>query len=119
MIAMDYQALFDALAIRYNKYFASVINALSRLEKAIRAHVMHKGNPHGTTKADIGLSNVPNYPTGTEQEQAEGKSSTVLSTPAGVQKQIEQQVVTAEGLDELVTGLTNAFNNGADEINQI
>lgn len=44
-------------------------------------HTTNTNNPHGVTKAQVGLGNVPNYTTATEEEALAGVSKTTLLTP--------------------------------------
>ena len=46
------------------------------------AHIARQDNPHGTTKADIGLGNVANYPPATDQQAADPTNTTTYITPA-------------------------------------
>lgn len=47
----------------------------------VDAHIADKTNPHGTTKAQVGLGSVDNYPTATAQEAGEGKATNRFMTP--------------------------------------
>ncbi|QQV92006.1 virion structural protein [Klebsiella phage vB_KpM_FBKp24] len=44
-------------------------------------HTANTNNPHGVTKTQVGLGNVPNYATATEEEALAGVSKTTLLTP--------------------------------------
>lgn len=44
-------------------------------------HIADKNNPHGTTKAQVGLGSVDNYPTATAQEAGEGTATNRFMTP--------------------------------------
>lgn len=44
-------------------------------------HAARTDNPHETTKAHVGLSNVPNYAIATQTEAQEGVSNTTFMTP--------------------------------------
>lgn len=48
----------------------------------INAHIADTNNPHKTTKAQVGLGSVDNYPTATTQEAQAGTSTTRFMTPA-------------------------------------
>lgn len=55
----------------------------------IASHANNTSNPHGTTAAQVGLGNVPNYRAGTDTEFVTGTSSSVLVTPVGVRSFID------------------------------
>ncbi len=47
-----------------------------------RTHTNDGNNPHGTTKAQVGLGNVDNFPTATTEEAINGQASNRFMTPA-------------------------------------
>jgi hypothetical protein len=50
----------------------------------IQAHIDDKNNPHNTTKDQVGLGLVDNYPTATNAETITGTATNRFVTPAGV-----------------------------------
>ena len=56
-------------------------------------HVNTMGNPHGTTKTDIGLGNVPNYGMATELQAADGNVSNAFMAPHTTKVLIEAMVM--------------------------
>lgn len=56
----------------------------------ISAHIADKANPHGTTKDQVGLSNVQNYGIATSAETGTGTSTTLYTTPKGVSDAVLQ-----------------------------
>jgi len=48
----------------------------------LQAHLNDQNNPHGTTKAQVGLGNVPNYAMATGTEALAGISTTTFMSPA-------------------------------------
>lgn len=48
----------------------------------LQAHLNDLSNPHATTKAQVGLSNVPNYAMATNAEALTGTSTTTFMSPA-------------------------------------
>lgn len=50
----------------------------------LTAHINDKANPHGTTKAQVGLGSVDDYPTATSAEMIAGTATNRFATPAGV-----------------------------------
>jgi len=57
-----------------------------------RAHTNDGNNPHGTTKAQVGLNNVDNYPTATRAEAVAGTATNRFMTPATTQAMLENIV---------------------------
>lgn len=57
-------------------------DAAASLSAAIVDHVGNKKNPHGVTKAQIDLGNVPNYSVASESEAIDGTVDNKLMTPA-------------------------------------
>lgn len=55
-------------------------------------HIADKGNPHGVTKAQVGLSKVDNFETATIGESVDGSSETLFVTPAGVAAAVESRI---------------------------
>lgn len=45
-------------------------------------HLNDSDNPHGTTKAQVGLSNVDNFATASEQQAVQGLATNLFMTPA-------------------------------------
>lgn len=57
-----------------------------------RDHTNDGNNPHGTTKAHVGLGNVDNYPTATRAEAVAGTATNRFMTPATTQAMLENIV---------------------------
>lgn len=53
------------------------------------AHIADHNNPHGTTKAQVGLSNVQNYATATVAQTITGTATNLYVTPAGVKGAVD------------------------------
>lgn len=49
----------------------------------LNAHIARNDNPHSTTKAQVGLSNVDNFATATTAEATTGTATNLFMTPAG------------------------------------
>lgn len=66
---------------------------ISRLVKeAMDAHIADKNNPHGVTKAQVGLGNVPNYSAANSAEATSGVVNDRFMTPGVTKEAIAQQV---------------------------
>ena len=59
----------------------------------IQSHVLDKDNPHDTTKAHVGLGNVPNYAAATQAEAEAGTANDKLMTPFLVAAAIQTQAL--------------------------
>ena len=54
------QRIFDALPLKVNEKLNDVIDAVNSADTALSGHAASKTNPHGVTKAQVGLGNVNN-----------------------------------------------------------
>lgn len=55
----------------------------------ISSHVNNSNNPHGTTKAQVGLGNVPNYQVATTAEAQAGTANDRFMTPVRVKDYVD------------------------------
>lgn len=90
---------------RYMTPATSVLLMNSLFKPLVDAHIADKANPHGTTKAQVGLGNVDNYQTATAAEASEGKATNRFMTPYLVGVAIAGQVNAA------IDYHTGDFNN--------
>lgn len=86
---------------------SDVVDAITALGAAIAArpvsvvpagyttHVNRTDNPHGTTKAQVGLGNVDNYATATSAQAVAGTATNLFVTPAGVSAAIASALTSA------------------------
>lgn len=58
--------------------------AATALAMKLNGHIEDKNNPHGVTKEQVGLGNVPNYGVATIAETKEAKLDNKFVTPAGL-----------------------------------
>lgn len=56
--------------------------------EALEAHTSRMDNPHNTTKAQVGLGSVENYPVATQAEAQAGVSNTLYMTPLRVNERM-------------------------------
>ena len=63
-------------------HVAALIN--QNAGSALKGHVDDKGNPHATTKAQVGLGSVDNFATATVQQAAAAAANNLFVTPAGL-----------------------------------
>ena len=90
------QHLFDVadmvggkeLADALNRIADKILAAAERLYPSINVHIQDKENPHNTTKAQVGLGNVSNFPLCTEQEALDGVRLDRYISPGHVSKMI-------------------------------
>lgn len=66
-----------------------------RILSVINAHIADTGNPHQTTKAQVGLSDVPNYPMATQSEAEDGTSNERFMSPLRAMQLIAAKVMPA------------------------
>lgn len=67
-----------------NRYMtpANVLSAMTyRVPLLMQSHTTNYNNPHQVTKAQVGLSNVPNYPLATPAQAVSGTDNTTFMTP--------------------------------------
>lgn len=64
--------------------------AASKILPQLTAHIADKSNPHATTKAQVGLGSVDNYPTASQAQAVAGTDNASFSTPLRVWQAITQ-----------------------------
>lgn len=84
----DYRALTDNIA---------------ELDNDLTAHINDESNPHGVTKAQVGLGSVDNFPTASQSEAEMGTSSNRFMTPLRTKQAIDKR---------LQNDLTLRYNEG-------
>lgn len=79
-----------------NDRFVTPLRLKQAVDEQVRAdfddHATSKSNPHEVTKAQVGLSNVPNYSVATETEAVEGTRSDRFITPLRLKQAVDAQV---------------------------
>lgn len=87
----------DAVAGTSNALYMTPVRVKEAIDKfagdALRAHIDDKNNPHGTTKAQVGLGNVDNYATATDAQAIAGTATNLFVTPANVKAAVAQQAL--------------------------
>ena len=89
-------AMNPTILVSGNKYInISGINAAftAYYVQVTKPHIENLANPHGTTKAQVGLSNVANYAFATQTEAEVGTSSTKYTSPLNVSQAINVKAV--------------------------
>ena len=86
---------------------AQAIN--SGVQSDLNDHMDDQTNPHNVTKAQVGLSNVDNYPTATVADMLAGVSNERFATPAGVKAVVDEMA--AGGGDSTHAGRTDNPHN--------
>ncbi len=76
----------------------------------IDAHIADINNPHGTTKAQVGLGSVQNYAIATTVEAQAGTSNALYMTPVRVKEAIDNALGGAGGLVGHVIDTNNPHN---------
>ncbi len=88
------------------------INVLG--QALVDAHANRTDNPHGTTKAQIGLGNVPNYAGATQAQAEAGAIDTALMTPLRTAQAI--QALAGSALASHTADTNNPHNVTKDQI---
>lgn len=110
--------------VRNDRYLTPLLvrQAIEKIAgDALSAHINDKNNPHNTTKAQVGLGNVDNFPTATQAEAIEGTRNDRFLTPLRMKEFIQNwansnvvqyahQLYTARNINGV------AFNGTADII---
>ncbi|AST98646.1 hypothetical protein BC8716_15585 [Shouchella clausii] len=65
------------------------IETTAGAQAKVDAHANNKNNPHGTTKAHVGLSNVPNWSGATQAEARAGTNDSKIMTPLRTKESID------------------------------
>lgn len=94
---------------------------LTGIDEGISAHIADKKNPHGTTKGDVGLGNVPNWGGATQAEAKAGVNNSKIMTPLRTKESIdtfasEATIIPAKSANasgvEYPLGLTTFMHSG-------
>ena len=67
--------------------------------------LVSSGNPHGVTKANVGLGSVENYPISTLAQNQTATTKVAYTTPGGVTEQLDYSVGDSDPNSEFLTGL--------------
>ncbi|BAD63882.1 phage-related protein [Shouchella clausii KSM-K16] len=62
---------------------------ITGIDEGLNAHIADKKNPHGTTKNDVGLGNVPNWGAATQAEAQAGTNNSKIMTPQRTKEAID------------------------------
>lgn len=96
-------------AADYEAMRANISDASGSAETAkssVAAHIADNGNPHGVTKAQVGLGNVDNYATASQAQAEAGAASDKLMTPQRTKQYVDKR---------LLNNLLFRLNNGTVE----
>lgn len=87
------EAAHDELR-QYIRYEDGLLrDSITALDGRFQAHVQDQDNPHNTTKAQVGLGSVDNYPTATQPEAEAGAVNNRFMTPLRTAQAITQQAL--------------------------
>lgn len=87
------EAAHDELR-QYIQYEDGLLRAsIAELKGQVDTHIQDKNNPHGTTKAQVGLGSVENYGIATTAEAQVGTSNVKYMTPLRTAEAIAQQAL--------------------------
>ena len=65
-------------------------------------HINNINNPHNTTKAQVGLSNVENYPVASEAEAILGSETEKYVTPFGVKRHVDERILSEQDILNII-----------------
>lgn len=62
---------------------------ITGIDEGLNAHIADKKNPHGTTKNDVGLGNVPNWGAASQADARAGTNNTRMMSPLRTKEAID------------------------------
>ena len=65
-------------------------------------HINNLSNPHATTKSQIGLGNVENYPVASEAEAILGAETQKYVTPFGVKRHVDERILSEQDILNII-----------------
>lgn len=104
-IAEDQEARDGIVQNKYMTPYLTKLSVQALVTTALNTHVADLLNPHQVTKAQVGLSNVPNFAMATNQAAEEGISQTAFMSPFHVKLAIQQ--LAAGNIDVHISDLNN------------
>lgn len=75
-------------------------------------HIANQNNPHGVTKSQVGLGNVPDYPMATAPEAADGTAPNRLMSPSATSTLVQAILATTLGVHEARRDNPHGVNAG-------
>ncbi|QXO10880.1 hypothetical protein pEaSNUABM54_00054 [Erwinia phage pEa_SNUABM_54] len=79
---------------KLRKDLTDLINGqIANMQKQITDHLADKNNPHGVTKAQVGLSNVQNYAMSTNGQAVDENNNTSYLSPSALWYALKQKVL--------------------------
>lgn len=94
---------------------AGVAAAIAPTAASLSGHIANTSNPHNTTKAQVLLGNVANYPPSTAQQATDGSDDASYMTPLKVAQAIAAQP--SGGLAAHIADHTNPHQTTATQVN--
>lgn len=104
-VLMGDTASHDEIYRYVDRLASSNSDAIAAVAADLAAHKARTDNPHGTTKAQVGLGNVDNYATATQAQMNTGTATNLFTNPAVVATYVTQQAV-----NPLTTHIANTNN---------
>ncbi|MNZ21802.1 hypothetical protein D3C78_388830 [compost metagenome] len=80
-IATSAEALAGVINTKYMTPSLVAVLAARLADEAVDTHIADKNNPHNTTKAQVGLGSVDNFPTATQAQAEAGTAVNAFMTP--------------------------------------
>lgn len=79
----------DAISLRVD----ALETAIRQVQLNLNAHIADKNNPHGTTKAQVGLGLVENYAVATNAQAIAGTATNLYITPVNIKAYVDANVI--------------------------
>lgn len=92
-LATDNEAKAGTVQNKYMTPYAVSLAITAQAVPLINAHINDVGNPHATTKAQVGLSLVDNFATATNAQMVSGTANNLFATPQGVMAAIRANAI--------------------------
>lgn len=89
-ILMGDVASHDEIYRYIDRYFSELDGKISTVANDLASHRSNFQNPHQVTKAQVGLGNVDNYATATQQDAEAGTATNLFMTPLRVKQAIDK-----------------------------
>lgn len=108
------EASHDELRAQMRSMRAELEALIAGLDDRLTAHVNDKSNPHETTKAQVGLGDVENFPIASEAEATIGTAQNRYMTPARTTLLIDRLV--KEAMDAHIADKSNPHDTTKDQV---
>lgn len=113
-ILMGDVASHDEIYRYIDHFFDDLDGKIAAVSAALDTHKADKGNPHDTTKTQVGLGLVDNFATATSQQTITGTATNLFVTPRGVVDAI--QSIAGQALQAHLADFNNPHKVGKAQV---